>query len=483
MEYSLLNEVTECEFGDERLRARLVKVIDRLGQHPTLSIPGALVTRAELEAAYRFFDNENVTPERILYTHRQRTIERILCEEICLIVQDSSEMELTRPNQQMIGAGPLSANSRFGAYVHPLVAYTPTKLNLGTIWQKSWARKSIDTERTAKEKSKHLEKVPIEEKESYRWLEGQREAWKVAEICVNTLCVLIGDSESDVYEVFSENRQTSHGRPLELLIRGCQDRATIVEGESILDVARASSVVHSMVVEVSGRKAKTKVETGRRGKSRLARTAAVEVRACRVTLRPPWRSDRKLPSVTVQVVLVEEASPPEGEDAISWMLLTTLPVDTPEQVLTVVDYYCCRWSIENYFKILKSGCRVEERQFETLSREMNAIAVYMIVAWRIQLLCHLGRECPEMDCTVLFEESEWKAVYIVATKKEPPETPPDINTMIRLIASLGGYVPRKNTQPGNQTLWIGMQRMRDLAAGYEAFAMLSQVTATSCVGR
>jgi hypothetical protein len=81
-------------------------------------------------------------------------------------------------------------------------------------------------------------------------------------------------------------------------------------------------------------------------------------------------------------VLVEETSPPAGEEAISWMLLTTLPIDTPEQVLLVVDYYCCRWPIENYFKILKSGCRVEERQFETLSREMNAIAVYMIVAWR-----------------------------------------------------------------------------------------------------
>ena len=483
MATSLLDEVSECDFGDARLTKRLSILIERLGQHPTLSIPGALETRRELEAGYRFFDNEDVTPERILHTHGQRTIERILCEKTCLLVQDTTELELTRPHQQVAGAGPLSANSRRGAYLHPLVAYTPAKLNLGTVWHKSWAREAIDTERTAKEKSKYLERVPIENKESYRWLEGQREAQRIAELCADTQCILICDSEADIYEVFSEPRQTSHGRPLELLIRGCQDRATDIEGKSILDIARESDAIHSIVIDVSGREGKTKLENGRRGRSRLARTTNVEVRVCRVTLRPPWRLDRKLPPVTIQVVLVEEASPPEGEDAISWMLLTTLPIDTLDQVLTVVNHYCCRWPIENYFKILKSGCRVEERQFETLSRELNAVAVYMIVAWRIQLFCHLGRECPEMDCTVLFEESEWKAVYIVATKKTPPEQPPSINAMIRLVASLGGYVSRKNTHPGIQTLWIGMQRMRDLATGYDAFGPKSKVTATTCVER
>ena len=193
------------------------------------------------------------------------------------------------------------------------MAYTPVRLNLGTVWHKSWARDSIDTERTAKEKSRHLEQVPIEEKESYRWLEGQREARQIAELCADTQCILVCDSEADIYEVFSETRQTSHGRPLELLIRGCQDRATDVTGKLLLDLTRPSDVVHSMIIDVSGRQAKTKVETGRRGKSRLARTANVEVRACRVTLRPPPRPDRQLPPVTIQVVLVEEVSPPQGQ--------------------------------------------------------------------------------------------------------------------------------------------------------------------------
>lgn len=474
METSLLKEVSECKFGDKRLSDRVSKVISRLGQHPNLSIPAALFTQAEIDKGYDFFENLKVTPKRILSTHRDRTLERIMCERVCLLVQDTTEIELTRPNEQVVGAGPLSANSRWGAYLHPLMAYTPARLNLGTVWLKSWARDSIDTERTEKEKSKHLAQVPIEEKESYRWLEGQREAWQIAEMCADTQCILVCDSEADIYEVFSETRQTTHGRPLELLIRGCQNRATEVSGQLLLDVVRASTVVHSMVIDVSGRRSKTRVESDRRGKSRQARTANVEVRACCANLRSPPRPDRKLPNVTLHVVLVEEAAPPAGEEAISWMLLTTLPIDTPEQVLTVIDYYCCRWPIENYFKILKSGCRIEDRRFETLARHLNATAVYMIVAWRIQLLCHLGRECPEMDCSVFFEESEWKAVYIVATRQDPPEKPPDLNTIIRLIASLGGYIPRKNTQPGIQTLWIGMQRMRDLACGYDAFGPKSK---------
>lgn len=483
MEITLREEVAGCDFGDQRLSKRLGKVMDRLGQHPTLSIPAALATRAELEAGYRFFDNPEVTPDRILATHRTRTIERILGQRVCLLVQDTTELELTRPRQQVAGAGPLSCDSRRGAYLHPLQAYTPGQLNLGTVWHKSWTRDSIDTKRTAKEKSKYLETLPIEDKESHRWLEGQHAARHVAELCADTQCVLVCDSEADIYEVFSASRETSHGRPLELLIRGCQNRATDEKGKMILDHAHEAESLFSMILEVSAREAKTKVESGTRGKSREARAATVDVRVCTVTLRPPPRPDRELPPVTLRVVLVEETVPPAGAEPIQWMLLTTLPTGTREEILAVIEYYRCRWLIENYFKILKSGCRVEERQFERLARELNALAVYQVVAWRVQLLCHLGRACPDLACDAWLEEAEWKSVYIVATGKAPPAHAPTINTMIRLIAGLGGYVARQKTEPGNQTLWIGMQRMRDLACGYDAFGPGSKMTASTCVVR
>ena len=111
------------------------------------------------------------------------------------------------------------------------------------------------------------------------------------------------------------------------------------------------------------------------------------------------------------VVLVEETNPPEGCVPIQWLLVTTLPIDDPEQVRTIVQSYCIRWQIEIYFRTIKSGCRIEERQFETLDRLMNCVAVYSIIAWRIMYLCRLGRECPDLDCEVVLEPSEWKAVY------------------------------------------------------------------------
>lgn len=483
METALRDEVAGCDFGSRRLSKRLEKLVEGMGQHPTLSIPAAFGTRAELEATYRFFSNPEVTPARILSTHRDRTIQRILGERVCLLVQDTTELELTRPTQQVAGAGPLDCESRRGAFLHPLLAFTPSRLNLGTVWHKSWARDSINTQRTAKEKARDLDLIPIEEKESMRWLEGQRQALEVAELCADTQCVLVCDSEADIYEVFSAGRETSHGRPLELLIRGCQNRATDIRGKLLLDHGRAADVLHTMAIEVSAREAKTKVESGTRNRSRESRTAIVEVRVCTVTLRPPLRPDRQLPAVTINMVLVEETAAPAGAEPVRWMLLTTLPVSCLEEVLTVIEYYRCRWLIESYFKILKSGCRVEQRQFETLDRELNALAIYQIVAWRVQLLCHLGRACPEMACDTWLEEAEWKAVYIVVTRENPPKQAPTINTMIRLIASLGGYVPRKNTEPGNQTLWTGMQRMRDLACGYEAFGPKAEVTAQSCVER
>ncbi|MEQ1905038.1 MAG: IS4 family transposase [Pirellulaceae bacterium] len=474
MEVSLELEFSGCNFGDERLTKRLTSIGTKFGERPSLSIPASLESRAEMEAAYRFFDNDEVTPERILSTHRERALKRIMQQKVCLLVQDTTELELTRPKQQVAGAGPLSADSRRGAYLHPLVAFTPERLNLGTVWQKSWARDAIDTTRTAKEKSKHLETVPIDDKESHRWIEGQREARRVAEMCSDTQCVLVCDSESDIYELLSEPRETSHGRPLEILIRACQDRATDIPQQKLLDTVRASEVIHTTTVEVSERTAKTKVDTSKRGASRIARSANLVIKACEVSLRPPERPDRTLPPVTLNVVLAEELNPPAGQPAVQWLLLTTLPIASLDEVLTIIDYYCCRWPIENFFKVLKSGCRVEERQFETLDRELNAIAVYLIAAWRIHLLVHLGREVPELDCNVLFEESEWMSICIVVDGKAPEKTP-TLNEFIRKVSSLGGYVNRKKTEPGYQTLWIGLQRMHDLATAYQAFGPGSKI--------
>ena len=171
----------------------------------------------------------------------------------------------------------------------------------------------------------------------------------------------------------------------------------------------------------------------------------------------------------MNVVLVEETNPPHGATPIQWLLITTLPIDDPEQVQQIVSYYSVRWQIEIYFRTMKSGCRIEDRKFETLDRLLNCVAVYSIVAWKIMYLCRLGRECPDLDCDIIFEPSEWKSVCMTVCHEDPPSTAPTLNEMIRMIATLGGYVNRRSTQPGPQTLWLGLQRVHDLSTAWETF--------------
>lgn len=468
---SLSDEVELANFGDRRLSHRLEKIVEEFGAKPNLSIPGATRGRAEMEAAYRFFANAKVTPEKILKPHYAATIERIKQTDFVLLVQDSSELDLTRPSQQVLGAGPMDCQSRRGAFFHPIQSFDLDGLPLGMVWHKCWSRDKIETNLTRAEKSKKRKQTPIEDKESLRWVEGLRAARAVALQCPETTCVCVGDSESDIYELFSEPR-TTENENLHLLVRACQTRATTDQGDWIANV-QATDCLYQCSVEVSARTAKlskSTIELSKRKKSRKARVAEVEIRATTVTLRPPWRRDRKLPEVTVNVVVAEEANPPEDCDAIQWVLMTSLPVESLEQVKTIVEAYCIRWQIEIFFKTIKTGCRVEDRQFETLPRLLNCLAVYSIVAWRIMYLCRLGRTCPELSCELVFEACEWKAVFKTNNRNKPlPENPPTLNQIIRLIASLGGYVIRTKTKPGPQTLWIGMQRLHDLAIAWEAF--------------
>jgi len=483
MEFALEDEVSDVNFGDKRLNRRLGLIAKKLDAKPNLSIPAATGGRAEMEAAYRFFANENISPDGILQTHYAKSIRRAAQEAKVLLVQDTTELDLTRPNQQVKGAGPMSSEKQFGAFVHPLMAFSTQGIPLGLVWHKSWARTEIKTDMTPEQKREINRTTPIENKESYRWLEAQQAALKVATECPNTVCVLVADSEADIYELLCQSRDTGHDQPLELLIRACQPRATTTKGLSVLEQVRATPCRYTAAINISSRKAKTAIENRKRQMDRPARSAEVEVRACTVTLRAPYRPDRKLADISVNVVLVEETATPAGQVPIQWILFTTLPIDTDELVREVVENYCERWGIEVFFKTLKSGCRVEERQFESLERELNCVAVYLLVAWRVLLFSRLGRECPDMDCEVVYEASEWKAVYLIVKKTDPPSTPPTLNEMNRMVATLGGYVNRKKTHPGTETLWIGIQRMHDMANCYDSFGPPSRPPSTTCVVR
>lgn len=464
-------EMLTAHFGDERLDERGVLLLSALGNHPNLSIPAACGGRAEMEAAYRFFDNEKVTLDRVLEPHVARTLQRLAAQELVLLVQDTTEIDLTRPGQEVEGAGELDG-SRRGALFHEMHAFIPDGTPLGTVWCETLVRSDGVSHASAEEKRKQRKQTPIEKKESMRWLTGLRRARDIAEQLPAVQCVCIADSEADIYELVCEPR--GEMQPVHWLIRACQDRA--LEGEPDSDATRAlresvlaTPLLYQVDLKVRGRKAKTAAEDRTRRQNRETRQATVEVRAATVTLRPPWRPDRQLPPVTVNVVLVTEPHPPEGAPPIEWILVTTLPIETAEQVRKVVEYYCVRWCIEILFRTLKSGCRVEERRFEHIERVLPALGIYLIVAWRTLFVCRMGRSCPDVDCEAIFEPSEWKAVWVAVNHEQPPKKAPRLSVMVHLIARLGGYVERKNSQPGPQTVWIGLQRTYDLAWAWDSF--------------
>jgi len=299
------------------------------------------------------------------------------------------------------------------------------------------------------------------------------DAQREAAACPETKCVCVLDSEGDIYEVFEQ--ATADGSRLEWIVRACQDRAlsqetgTENDSRALREQVAAQPVLFTNTIGVRGRRAPASCETRGRRQPRESRQAEVSVRATSVVLRPPRRPDRKLSAVSFNAVLVCEEHPPEGDEPVEWLLLTSLPIDGLEQVRQVIEYYSVRWMIEVLFRVLKSGCRIEERLFETLDRMLACLAVYLIVAWRTLYVCRLGRSCPDISCEAVFEPAEWKAAWKVVHREDPPDKPPPLAAMVRLVAQLGGYVPRKHSPPGPQTLWIGLQRVHDFATCWETF--------------
>jgi hypothetical protein len=470
----VVEEMKTADLNDTRLNERLRALLTQLGEHPTASIPAACGGYNEMTAAYRFFDNERVGFDDILQPHSDATRQRIAAQPVVLLPQDTTEVDVTRPQQQVVDAGPLDDGARRGAQLHLMHAFTPDGTPLGTLRAAPWARDDEAETNAARTRAQRAA-MPIEDKESLRWLEAMRQAREEARRYPETQFVCIADSESDIYEVIAEGM--AEPRPADWIVRACQDRALVGDvtaGATATNHLRAAvlaaPVLFTKTIEVRGREAKTACEDRGRRQPRRSRTAQVEVRAARVTLRAPWRPGRKLPPVTVNVVLVGEIDPPADDVAVEWILLTSLAIETVEDVALIIQYYCVRWMIEVFFRTLKSGCRVEKRRFEDMDRLLRCLAVYLIVAWRTLYVCRLGRSVPEISCEAVFEPAEWRSVYQVVRKEPPPKIPPTLREMVRMVAQLGGYVNRKrDDEPGPQTVWLGLQRMHDMARCWQLF--------------
>ncbi len=466
------DEMADVELKDKRLNNRLTEILSALSAHPQSSIPAAHNGgEAETTAAYRFFDNDRVGFEDILHPHIEASLRRFAEHAVVILVQDTSEIDLTRPEQQVIGAGTLDGHARHGVLLHPLMGFTPNGTPLGTVYAETWSRDD-DEPRSTAQKQYDRKHTPIEEKESLRWLDSHRDAVRVADQIPDTQFISVADSEADIYEVIDEAMQHSN---LGWIVRACQHRATLDEDDcnqsmQPRDVVMAEPVLFRQQITVRGRTAKVKIDKRARKQPREPRTAEVEVRAATVKLRAPWRSDRKLSHQEVNVVVVSEVNPPDGDVAVEWILYTNLPIQNAEEVREVIQYYCVRWMIEIFFRTLKTGCRVESRRFEEVNRFYRCMAVYMIVAWRTLYVCRLGREMPDVSCEAVFGIDEWQSIWRVVNNETPPKEPPKLQEMVRLVARLGGYINRvRDDEPGPQSVAIGLQRLNDIVRCWRLF--------------
>jgi hypothetical protein len=441
-------EFAQVELKDARLNRRCQKLAVTLGQQPGAPINQACEDWADTKAAYRFFDNEKATPKAIGQPHQQRTVARMGQQKRVLAVQDTTFFNYTHhPQTEGLGEIGNKQQNQRGFGMHSTLAMTEAGAPLGVLTQSFFMRPTGEPAH----KPEELRLLPIEEKESYRWLEAFEQTLALAPAGVEVITVC--DREADIYEMFT----LAQAKAASMLIRASRDRVLAEEEVRHLWVkVERQPLAGQLTLQIAA------------NQQRQARQATVSVRFTTVKLKPPWRpNQKKLPPVTLNAILVREEHPPDDvNEPIEWLLLTNTPVTNFDEAVQVVAWYCCRWQIEVWHKVIKSGCTVEDCRLETADRLQRYIALMSVVAWRLHWLTYVNRTDPELPCTAVLTTTEWQALYMRIHKTTfLPETPPTVRQAVRWIAQLGGFLGRKRDgEPGVTAIWRGWQRLQDIAA-------------------
>jgi hypothetical protein len=442
----VLEELSQADFGDQRLTKRAMLLVSDLAARPEASVPHACADAAATKGAYRFWDHEQVTPEAIRAAHCAKTVERVQPHRTILAIQDTTTLTLdSHPKTE--GLGPLDAHGTQGMQVHAVLAVSTQGVPLGLLHQQVWAR---DPQQRGK---KHKRKqVPIEEQESYRWLQSLTATGPA--VAAGTHVITGADREADIDDLFALPRPAH----MDLLIRAAYNRRVEADEQTgkLWDLLQESPAQGRMSVHLEP-------QPGQK-----ARDATLTLRYKPFSILPP--APKKLHAVFEPIrlwaILVTEENPPQGQEPLCWLLLTTLPVETFTQAEQCVRCYRGRWLIERDPFVLQSGGRLEELQLQTAARLARALATYCVVAWRLLWLTYQARETPQVSCEVVFQPHEWHALYAIIHRTVlVPATPPTLQQAVRWVAQLGGFLGRTSDgDPGVQTIWGGLRRLDDLVA-------------------
>lgn len=440
-------EFAHADLGDARRVRRAKRLVWELAQRPESSIPAVCASEAATKAAYRFLSNDGVTAAALRQSHQQATRTRLAEQKArVLIAQDTTNLDFSG-RASTTGLGILDSVYARGLKVHTALAMTSEGVPLGVLHQEVWAREESGGRRGTRRQRQTAQK------ESQRWL-------TTAALCAQGLpegvaAWLIGDRESDLYDLFAAPRPA----PLQLLVRAAQDRRVQKEGDlsSLWEAVLATAVQALHTIEVP-----------RTQGGEAARQAVLEMRFTSLEVLPPRHAQQRAHKapVPLSVVHVREIEAPAGEKPLEWLLLCTETIASVEEALFCIEAYRQRWKVERYHYVLKSGCKIEELQLESAARIERALALYSIVAWRLLWLCYQAREAPQAPCTVALEEDEWKALSLHTHRALPGKGPPSLHEAVRWIAQLGGFVGRRHQAPGVKVLWRGWRRLADITHTY-----------------
>ncbi|MDR3491573.1 MAG: IS4 family transposase [Gammaproteobacteria bacterium] len=394
----VIEELSNLTLGDKRLNKRAQSLLSKLSRKATDSIPAACNSAAETKAAYRFFDNELVTPEKIQDTHFKATLDRMKGCSVVLLPQDTTVLNFSKQHARK-DVGPTTKDSSKGMHLHCAIAITPEKVYLEAVSIKQWHREELQ-KLTKKERQKKNYNTPIKEKESYRWLENYKLANEYAASLPATKIVSIADREGDIYDIYSDANKvfSENGAKAFYLIRAKTNRKVCTEegamtDKKIKETLKSEVPLGQLVINVS--------ETKKR-KARAAHMTIYSKEIC-IALPDKMKKDKNYKPIKITAILCTENNPPATGEAIEWLLITNLSVLNFEEACEKIQWYACRWQIEIFFKILKSGCTIEKLQL-TDKNFSACLNFYIIIAWRILYVVILGRQSPNVSCECVFSK-------------------------------------------------------------------------------
>jgi Transposase DNA-binding len=452
-------ELAGCAFVDERLGQRLRKLIERMAGAIGASLPLACQDWANTKAAYRFFSNERVSEAQILAGHVRATRDRFAATDgPVLVIQDTTEFTFQRERAEAVGitcrvnsgkdkAGRFRMHTVCGLLMHTALAVTTDGLPLGLSAVKFWSRQQFKGTAALKRKINPT-RVPIEAKESIRWLENLRQS--MALLGVPGRCVHIGDRESDIYELFC----TAQELGAHVIVRSCVDRL-------------AGDGQHTMAAEMEEGRVQGVHEVEVRNSTGRVGTAVVELKYRPVRVLPPRGKQKRYPALMLTLIQARERTTPADRPAIDWKLITDLPITSHEAAVEKLRWYALRWKIEVFHKILKSGCQAERARLRTAERLVKLIAVFCILSWRVFWMTMLNRSARNVTPRLAFTEVEIALLdRLMPDKGQPPPSPKALSSYLIKLARLGGYLARtRDPPPGNMVMWRGLSRLSGIALG------------------